>query len=383
MSKATEVKILAIESSADETSAAVFSSNFSPPAQRDRGRLRGGLLSNIIYSQLLTHRKTGGIVPEVAARAHIPKILPAIDLALSTAHVKLAEIDAIAVTAGPGLITSLMIGVDTAKALAFALDKPIIPINHLEGHLLSSLPSYKLKAKRFFPALGLIVSGGHTLLALVKDIGRYQILGQTLDDAAGECFDKIAKLLGLPYPGGPALSALARKGNPHAIAFPRPMINKQNFNFSFAGLKTAVLYFLRDHPSLNPSPSRAGKNKTKFPSLEGRGKGRVKLTDIAARVEQAIVDVLVEKTLRAAKEFRAKTILLGGGVAANTKLRHTLGKRIKSETPNTKYLIPDTVLTGDNAGMIARAGFYHYIYEDMTNFAKVKADPNLLLKSWR
>ncbi|MBI4050635.1 MAG: tRNA (adenosine(37)-N6)-threonylcarbamoyltransferase complex transferase subunit TsaD [Candidatus Doudnabacteria bacterium] len=379
MSKRALATILAIETSADETSAAVFSSESG----------RGGLSSNIIYSQLKIHRKTGGIVPEVAARVHIPKILPAIDLALKKAKTSLGQIDAIAVTAGPGLITSLMIGVDTAKALAFALNKPIIPINHLEGHLLSAFgrnTKYQILNTKYFPALGLIVSGGHTLLVLAKQIGRYKILGQTVDDAAGECFDKVAKLLGLPYPGGPAISKLAKKGNPNAFAFPRPMLNQQNFNFSFAGLKTAVLYFLHDlnsYPSLRfaegeeaiPSPLRLLRRKA--PRNDNIR------ADIAASVEQAIIDVLAAKTLRAAKEYSVKTVLLGGGVAANQKLRKTLAQRIKKETPHTKYLIPNTVLTTDNAGMIAIAGFYHYIYGHTTTYDKIKADPNMPLKSWR
>lgn len=373
MFKPKQIIILAIETSADETSAAV--------AVGDTKTKTVQLLSNIVYSQIRKHRKTGGIVPEVAARAHIPKIIPAIKLALAQARVHLKNIDCLAVTTGPGLITSLMVGVDTAKALAFALDKPIIPINHLEGHLLSALPlsnSYKLKAKSYFPALGLIVSGGHTMLVLILDLGQYQILGQTLDDAAGECFDKIAKILGLSYPGGPALAKLARKGNPLAFDFPRPMINQHNFNFSFAGLKTAVLYFLRDYPS----PSRGGKDKRKFPSLEGRGKGRVKLADIAASVEQAIVDVLVEKTIHAAQKNKVKAVLIGGGVAANQKLRQSLKQRLKKEIPSSDLRLPTSNLTTDNAGMIALTAFYHYLFGDIKTFDKIKADPNLMLKSW-
>lgn len=350
-----QVLILAIETSADETSAAVVQGNVKSGKSK--------LLSNIIYSQIKIHQKTGGIVPEVAARAHILKILPAIELALKKARTTLEAIDAIAVTAGPGLITSLMIGVDTAKTLTFALRKPIIPINHLEGHLLSALPtSYKLQANSY-PILGLIVSGGHTLLVLVKSIGRYQILGETLDDAAGECFDKVAKLLGLPYPGGPELANLAKSGNPKAVDFPRPMLTSKNYHFSFAGLKTAVLYFLRDHNLL----------ATNY-KLQA---------NIAASAEAAIIDVLVAKTLRAAKEYKVKTILLGGGVAANQKLRQTLAKIIKKNLPATSYKLPPPSLTTDNAGMIALAAFYHYIYNDITTFDKVKADPNLKLISWR
>lgn len=341
MPKRTNPVILAIETSADETSAAVLKN--------------GKLKSNVIYSQIRQHRKTGGIVPEVAARAHIPKILPVIRQAAAQAGVQLTDISAIAVTRGPGLITSLMIGVDTAKALAFALNKPIIGINHLEGHLLSALPtSYKLQANPF-PALGLIVSGGHTMLVLMRDIGKYKILGETVDDAAGEAFDKIAKILGLPYPGGPVLAKLAEKGDPRAFDLPRPMINQKNYNFSFAGLKTAVLY-------LDDKSRKA---------------------DIAASAQAAIVDVLVAKTLQAAKEYKVKTILLGGGVAANQKLRRTLKKEIQKKIPYSTFHIPHSTLTTDNAGMIALASYYHYIYGNTSTFDRIKADPNLKLKSWR
>ena len=350
--------LLAIETSADETSAAVL-------------KVRHGtinLLSNIIYSQILTHGKTGGIVPEMAARAHIPKILPAIKLALENSGTSLRNIDCIAVTAGPGLITSLMTGVDTAKALAFALNIAVIPVNHLEGHLLSSLmgQNFQFQISNFqklFPAIGLIVSGGHTMLVLVKQIGRYKILGQTVDDAAGECLDKVAKILGLPYPGGPEIAKLASRGHATAIRFPRPMFNSKNYNFSFSGLKTAVLYFLRDRGELPTSNSRLR-------------------ADIAASVEQAIVDVLVAKTLRAAKEFKVKTVLLGGGVAANQKLQQTLKRQLKLNIPHCKFYIPHSKLTTDNAGMIAQAAYHHARAGRFATFSKVQADPNLKLRSW-
>lgn len=360
------VKILAIETSADETSAAVFTP--------------GGLKSNIIYSQIAQHTKTGGIVPEVAARAHLPKIIPAIKLALAKAKLKLSDIDAIAVTAGPGLAVSLRVGVDTAKALAFALDKPIIPINHLEGHLLSALPLTPAlsplrgrgkKGEEVFPALGLIVSGGHTMLVLIKKIGQYKIIGETVDDAAGECFDKVAKILGLPYPGGPALARLAEKGNPRAFNFPRPMINQKNYNFSFAGLKTAVLYKIQD---LRLKIKGKGQLKSKILNLK---------SGIAASAEQAIVDVLAAKTIRAAREFKVKTVLLGGGVAANKKLRIQLRTEIKKHLQATSYKLPPSFLTTDNAGMIALAAYHHFLAGHKTTFSKVKADPNLELKSWR
>ena len=377
----SKVTLLALESSADETSAAVLAG--------DKKSKKFRIFSNIIHSQIAIHAKTGGIVPEVAARNHILKILPVIKLALKKAKLKLSNIDAIAVTSGPGLITSLTIGVDTAKALAFALNKPIIPINHHEGHLLSALGNYSppplsspLKGEEFpslegrgkgrvkFPALGLVVSGGHTMLVLVEKIGRYKILGATLDDAAGECFDKVAKIMGLPYPGGPEISKLAAKGDPKAFDFPRPMINSANYNFSFSGLKTAVLYFLRDLSRPSATLPRPG---------EGLGERSKQLkSDIAASVEQAIIDVLIAKTIRAAQEYKVKTILLGGGVSANKKLRQTL----KQLLTTYNLLLPTSPLTTDNAGMIAIAAFYKYLAGKSSTFDKVQADPNLKLKSW-
>ena len=370
MPKNDKIQILAIESSADETSAAVLFG--------DKKKKRFRLASNIIYSQIKIHQKTGGIVPEVAARAHLPKILPVIRQALAEARVKLQQITAIAVTAGPGLVTSLRIGVDTAKALAFARGIPIIPVNHMEGHLLSALghphsfsPLVRGRLRGgLFPAVGLTVSGGHTMLVLIKNFGQYKILGETLDDAAGECFDKVAKILGLPYPGGPQISKLAKSGKP-LIDFPRPLINSKDYNFSFSGLKTAVLYYVK-----NNFPST--------PSLKVRGgRGELLKADIATSMEQAIIDVLVAKTIRAAKEYKVKTVLLGGGVSANKKLRQELTKSIKKFLPTSNLQLPISNLTTDNAGMIAIAAFYHAIYNDTTTYNKVKADPNWELKSWR
>ena len=350
MLKHSKFHILALESSADETSAAVL--------QGTRNSFK--LLSNVISSQIKLHQKTGGIVPEVAARNHILKILPVIRQALAKADIQLRGIDAIAVTTGPGLITSLRIGVDTAKALAIALSLPTIPVNHHEGHLLSAMGTEE--SKLIFPAVGLVVSGGHTMLVLVEKIGKYKILGQTLDDAAGECFDKVAKLLGLPYPGGPQISKLAKQGNPHAFDFPRPMINSQNYNFSFSGLKTAVLYFIRDN-----------KPRTTRSKL---------IADIAASVEQAIVEVLVAKTIRAAKQYKSKTILLGGGVSANRKLRQTLTQTLKKNYPTSDLRLPTSGLSTDNAGMIAIVAYFKYMRRQTKSFAKITADPNLRLKSW-
>jgi len=336
-----KISILAIESSADETGAAVL--------QGDIKLKKFQLLSNVIYSQIKIHQKTGGIVPEVAARNHILKILPIIEVALQNAKLNLRKIDAIAVTAGPGLITSLMIGVDTAKALSFALRKPIIPVNHMEGHLLSALgpTSYELQATSF-PALGLVVSGGHTMLVLVKKIGKYKLLGETLDDAAGECFDKVAKIMNLPYPGGPAISTLAKKGDPKAIDFPRPLLGSKDYNFSFSGLKTAVLYFLRDHPKADKA-------------------------DVAASVQQAIMDVLISKTMRAGRQYKVKTVLLGGGVSANAMLRAELDRAVKKNLKGSRLYIPEASLTTDNAGMIAIAAFFQAAAGRRTTYDKVMA----------
>jgi len=399
MPKKKNPTILAIESSADETGAAVISVS-SPPARRDRGRMRGGILSNIVYSQIKEHSKTGGIVPEVAARAHIPKIIPAIKAALQKAKIKLADIDAIAVTHGPGLVTSLLVGIDTAKALAFALDKPIIPINHLEGHLLSALhnpsqpplnlrggvPPLNLRGGKgeLFPAVGLVVSGGHTMLVLVKAIGQYKILGETLDDAAGEAFDKIAKIMGIGYPGGPEIARLAEKGDPKKYEMPRPMLDKPNYDFSFSGLKTHVLYLWCDisASSLRGAKRRGNLKRIAAATTKVGPRDDITRADISAGVQQAIVEVLTQKTIRAAKEHRAKSVLLGGGVAANKSLRDTLKAESKKATVYG-LLSPDCEFTTDNAGMIALAAAYHFQSGDHTTYDKVKIDPNLKLKSWK
>ena len=330
--------ILAIETSCDETAAAVIAN--------------GRILSNVIASQADLHAKYGGVVPEVAAREHLTAIIPTIDLALTQAKIKLAGIDYIDVTQGPGLATSLMVGVDTAKALGAALNKPVLPINHLEAHIYANFVAKIPK----LPALALIVSGGHTLLVQMRGHGRYRILGETLDDAAGEAFDKTAKMLGLPYPGGPHLSKLAETGNPAAFAFPRPLINSNNFEFSFSGLKTAVLYKLQKLP---PPPS----------SL---------LPDLAASVQQAIVDVLISKLEKAVIRYRPKTIMLGGGVAANKPLRERFKKLA------TNYHLPSSIpefqYCTDNAAMIGLAAWYRLKNKRAKIPKTFSVEPNLELK---
>ncbi|MBX4191220.1 MAG: tRNA (adenosine(37)-N6)-threonylcarbamoyltransferase complex transferase subunit TsaD [Candidatus Doudnabacteria bacterium] len=329
--------ILAIESSCDETAAAVIQA--------------GKIKSSIIASQAKLHAQYGGVVPEVAARTHINAIIPTIDLALRTAKTKLSELDYIAVTQGPGLMTSLMVGVDTAKALGSVLNIPVVPINHLEAHIYANFIDDTVK----FPAIILIVSGGHTLLVEIKNHGKYRILGETVDDAAGEAFDKTAKMMNLGYPGGPMISKLAKNGNPKAFDFPRPMINSGNFQFSFSGLKTAVLYKIQDLKSLNPQQK----------------------ADLSASLQRAIVDTLIGKLQKSIEQYNPKTIMLGGGVAANGLLREEftkLGKKNK-----IKSIIPDFQYCTDNAAMIGLAAYYR-IKNRMINTKNFTVDPNLKLK---
>ena len=359
--------ILGIETSCDETAASLL--------EIKGGRIK--ILSNIVSSQIKIHQKYGGIVPEKAARKHLEMILPVIKQALKKANKKIDSIDCIdciAVTVGPGLITSLLIGVETAKILAYVWQKPIISINHLEGHIyanwLSTTDNLKSKILNLksisFPFLCLIVSGGHTELILMKDYGKYRKIGQTRDDAAGEAFDKVAKLLNLGYPGGPIISRMAEKGNPKKFDLPRPMINSNDFDFSFSGLKTAVLYLtkkLKSYPGLAPRS----------------GAGKLQANDLCASFQQAVIDVLTKKTIQAAEKYKVKTILLGGGVAANKKLREQLAKMIKKEIPDSKFILPDPKFCTDNASMIACAGYFHAIKKDFTPWWKLRMDPNLEL----
>jgi|SRR3989344_5779288 len=343
--------ILALETSCDETAAAVLT------VADDGLRPKIKTLSSVLKSQIALHSKMGGVVPEAAARAHVKYIRPVVEKTIHDSQLTINDIDYIAVTHGPGLIPSLLVGVEFAKALSFATGKPMIPVNHMLGHLYS--PFAKASGdKSPFPNISLIVSGGHTILVLMKDIKNYKVLGQTLDDAAGEAFDKVAKMLNLPYPGGPEVSKLATDGNPQAINFPRPMLNHKNYDFSFSGLKTAVLYYLRDL------------NAKRYPLNA--------MQDICASFQQAVVDVLVTKTLRAAKEFNARSISLSGGVAANKLLRDTLN--LKSKTLNLKFMAPPMNLCTDNAEMIGlAAAFMLKNGFKPVSYKKVKADSNLQL----
>lgn len=317
--------ILGIETSCDETSLAVLNSK--------RRRLK--LESFLVSSQTKLHARWGGVVPELAARRHAETIIPLLQETLQRAKVKPQDLDLIAVTAGPGLITALQVGVETAKALAATWRLLVVPVNHIAGHLVSPFltpANWKLVWQRqTWPAVALVVSGGHTELYLMRSLAKWQLLGKTLDDAAGEAFDKVAKMLGLPYPGGPRVAKLAASGNPAAYDFPRPMLKTADSNFSFAGLKTAVRY------SLPMRPSAQRKN------------------DICASFQQAAIDVLVNKTLRAVAKHNAHTVIVGGGVSANQALRDAFAKALPSLERKSRLLFPEFRFTGDNAAMIALA----------------------------
>jgi len=482
--------ILAIETSCDETSAAVLEVKngipIKPPTQgrgvlakpKQSDRVNFDLKSHIISSQEKIHAKYGGIVPEIAARMQMEMIIPVLEQALvdagkvarpqslearplyhranKTSARRLGErgkssgrnkttpvrdwsqhgtllqnIDYIAVTQGPGLITSLTVGVETAKTLALVLNKPLIPVNHLVGHLMANYlrrqPAFAPRSfspiahtdikslgamagrhqskKIVYPAVGLIVSGGHTMLVYMKSESDYKIIGQTVDDAAGEAFDKVAKILGLGYPGGPIISKFAEKGNPVAFDLPRPMIQQNNLDFSFSGLKTAVLYSLKH---LNTKAPARNDSQAKR-SDSGRLKHKL-ICDMCASFQQAVIDVLVSKTLRAIKQHSVKSFLLGGGVAANSELRKQLKEKIEKLnaygrvinhplTPSLKrrgenevqIFIPELKFTGDNAAMIAVAAFFkitktkkqtskkHQKSKIKHQIKNIKADPNLTL----
>ncbi|MFA6511805.1 MAG: tRNA (adenosine(37)-N6)-threonylcarbamoyltransferase complex transferase subunit TsaD [Patescibacteria group bacterium] len=318
--------ILAIETSCDETAVAI--------ARASKGMF--DLKSHVVASQVDIHRKTGGVVPEVAAREHAMTLAPVIEEALTQSKATLKDIDIFAVTAGPGLSPALMVGVETAKMLAGFHHAAFLPMNHMEGHIVANWIPNKGKTvpKIPFPAVVLTVSGGHTELILMTGFGKYRLLGRTVDDAAGEAFDKVAKHMGLPYPGGPQISKLAAQGNVEAIKLPRPMLDRDDFSFSFSGLKTAVLYATDKKP--------------------GWKKNMHYKKDLAASFEQAVVDVLVKKTVRAAKKYKAKSVLIGGGVAANKRLRKELEAAVKKET-SAKYFQPKLEFATDNAAMIAAA----------------------------
>lgn len=319
--------ILGIETSCDETAAAVVTD----------GKV---IASNIVASQIDLHAKFGGVFPEIASRAHIEAIGHVVESAIHDAGVNLKKIDAIAVTRGPGLVGSLLVGINYAKGLALALDKPILGINHLEGHVYS-LWLTEVAREIIFPVLVLIVSGGHTELLLMTGHGHYERLGGTLDDAAGEAFDKVGRMLGLPFPGGPNIERVALQGNANAYDFPRAKTDS-GYDFSFSGLKTAV------KREATVTSTRAGDKETVLRS-------DVSVKDVAASFQKALVSTLVEKTARAAKEFKATEILMAGGVSANQALRQAM--RAHTDLP-VRY--PPLNLCTDNAAMIAAAGYFRY-----------------------
>jgi N6-L-threonylcarbamoyladenine synthase len=333
------INILGIETSCDETAAAIVAD----------GKV---IKSSVVASQARLHEKYGGVVPEIASRAHIEKIYPAIKEAMEQANVAKDDIDAIAVANQPGLTIALVVGVTAAKTLSFSWDKPLIAINHLHAHLQSAIMS---EESLDLPAAALIVSGGHTSLYDYHSPLEPRLLGSTIDDAAGEAFDKVATILKLPYPGGPSIEKATTGGNPDAIKFPRSMLGRDSLDFSFSGIKTAVLYYCRGQ-------NMKGENKVDSMSQQ-------EIADIAASFQAAVVDVLVKKTKRAAKKIGAQTILLGGGVAANSSLRAALRDMCDSSTPPIKLLVAPKQYCTDNAVMVASLGYYKFkagLFADLT-----------------
>lgn len=331
--------ILSIETSCDETAASVV----------ENGR---NILSNIISSQIEIHKEFGGVVPEVASRKHIENINDVVAKAMIEADTEPEDIDAVAVTYGPGLVGALLVGINFAKGLSYAWEKPLIGVNHIEGHINANYIENKELQP---PFLCLVVSGGHTHLVNVKDYGVYKILGMTRDDAAGEAFDKVSRAIGLGYPGGPLIDIAAKAGNKDEIKFPRAIIDDETLDFSFSGLKSAVLNYLHNSKQ---------KNET------------VKIEDVAASFQEAVVDVLVMKTIKAAKQENLSTIALAGGVASNSRLR----ERLKEECLMHNYIFmkPSPILCTDNAAMIGCAGYYKYLTKKFAD-SSLNAMPNLEL----
>ncbi len=376
------MKILSIETSCDETAAAIVD---YVPSQAETGAGQATVLANTVSSQASLHAKWGGVVPDLASREHIRNIVPVIEETLDRAGLTPAVIDLIAVTQGPGLMPALVIGVTAAKTLAFIWDKPLIGIQHLEGHIYAnflnsrndqfpisnfqtstndSISKLEKTAKEIFPLVALVVSGGHTELVLMKNHFQYEILGETQDDAAGEAFDKVAKMLGLDYPGGPLVAkradsfreAISDKLTANSFSFPRPMLDADNFDFSFSGLKTSVLYYLKKH--------EGEKSDEKF------------IDATCHEFQEAVVDVLVGKTKKALAFYSPATFVIAGGVSANVRLRNQLRNLISKEFPTTQFLTPEFTYSLDNAAMIGIAGAIRY--EHMN-----EADRTALRESYR
>ena len=350
--------ILGIDTSCDDTSAAVVKD----------GRK---ILSNVVSNQSNIHTKYGGIVPELASRRHIEMIVPVVEEALEQANVALSDLSAVAVCQGPGLIGSLLVGCSFAKAVCYSRNIPLVAVNHLEGHLLS--PFLEEQAPDF-PFISLIVSGGHTSLYVAEDYGAYTVLGRTRDDAAGEAYDKVSKLLGLGYPGGPLIDRLAQEGNPKAISFPRAYL-PETFDFSFSGLKTAVLHYVRSE-SGNKKQS-AGNREPGTPDVEYGRQGPLNtglVRDISASFQAAVVDVLTRKTSWAIKRKKIRRVTLSGGVSANTSLRESMKQM--GEELQAEVFIPPVSLCTDNAAMIAAAGHHRFLKKE---FADLDLNPKAYL----
>ncbi|NLJ40413.1 MAG: tRNA (adenosine(37)-N6)-threonylcarbamoyltransferase complex transferase subunit TsaD [Clostridiales bacterium] len=339
MKQEKDILILGIETSCDDTSAAIT---------------RNGreILGQKIASQIELHKRYGGVVPEIASRKHIETISPLIEETIEEAGVSLDSLHGVAVTYGPGLAGALLVGVSAAKALAYGLTIPLIGVHHIEGHISANYIEHKDLEP---PFLCLVVSGGHSHLVWVKDYGKYEILGRTLDDAAGEAYDKVARTLGLGYPGGPAIDKLAPKGDPHFIEYPRPYIKESHYNFSFSGLKTAVINHLHN--------------------MKQQGQDYC-AEDIAASFQQAVVDILVDKTIRAAQDKGTKKVALAGGVASNSALRAQLKER--AEEKGLELYYPSPLLCTDNGAMIACAGYYRLLAGDISDLT-LNAVPGLAL----
>ncbi|WP_019227586.1 tRNA (adenosine(37)-N6)-threonylcarbamoyltransferase complex transferase subunit TsaD [Sedimentibacter sp. B4] len=335
------VLILSIESSCDETAAAVV----------ENGR---NVLSNVISTQIEIHKEFGGVVPEVASRKHIENISDVVEEALKNANVTSEQIDAVAVTYGPGLVGALLVGVNFAKGLAFAWQKPLIGVNHIEGHISANYIEDKNLEP---PFICMVASGGHSHLVYVKDYGKYEILGVTRDDAAGEAFDKIARAIGLGYPGGPLVDKTAKMGNKDAIKFPRVIIDEETLDFSFSGLKSAVLNYIHNSEQKNE---------------------KVVIEDVAASFQEAVVEVLAMKTMKAAKKKECNTVALAGGVASNSRLREILQEQCLAA--GYKFTKPSPVLCTDNAAMIGAAAYYKYLNKQFAD-SSLNALPNLELES--
>lgn len=396
------MRILAIETSCDETSIALIESAGSSKQPEFSVR------SHIVSSQAKLHAEWGGVVPNLAKREHQKNLAPILLKTLNALGItneesgetavvpnskisilnsilerepelliqfnkKIAalpkpDIDLIAVTEGPGLEPALWVGVNFARALSFWWDIPLLGINHMEGHIISALfensePAAYITKPIAYPAIALLVSGGHTQLVLIKKPLKYDIIGETKDDAAGEAFDKVAKMMRLPYPGGPQISKFALEGSPTAYAFPRPMMRSPDYDFSFSGLKTSVLYTIRDI---------LAKTNKKILSVKTK-------RDIAASFQAAVTDVLTYKTLRAIKQYKAKSLILGGGVAVNRLLRERLQNELNSQFPNAKYYIPETRMTGDNALMIAEVAYFRAKQAKKTGWKNIRPNATMRL----